>query len=191
MNNSTDFAAPWQVKHTSRHAKTGGGYNVHIMTSDGRYVAESVVNEDLARLIVEAVNGRAALLAEIESLRAEVAALREDGDQNHSHLAETEGVAIDAMRRAEIAEAALAEIEPGLYVWLIERTDAVDYDEYRSQVRIAASEDEARRLYPSAQPWPWGGQAMVNPATLDVIKIGAAVKGSATGQFITANFKAG
>ena len=56
-------------------------------------------------------------------------------------------------------------------IFLVERTDAVGYDEYDAVVVVAADEDEAKLVRPSSYDSGWG---CLTPPPLQVTRIGIA-----------------
>lgn len=73
-----------------------------------------------------------------------------------------------------------------MYIWLIERTDLVNYDEYDAIVVAAKTEDAARAIEPE---YGWGNR--VDLETLTVTRIGTATRGTVAGTVILASYNAG
>ena len=68
MSIHTDFPLPWHITYTARHRARG--YNSHIRAADDSYVAERITNEDLALYIVQVVNERDQLRADLAAANA-------------------------------------------------------------------------------------------------------------------------
>jgi ribosomal protein S27AE len=68
-----DFPRPWHITHTTRHR--AHGYYSHIRAANDNYVVERITDEDLALYIVQVVNERDQLRADLAAAnaRAEVA----------------------------------------------------------------------------------------------------------------------
>lgn len=84
-----------------------------------------------------------------------------------------------------------------LLLWLVQRTDDVDYDEYRGAVVVARTEDDARVIHPDGEgsapeTWKqgWSGWP-VAPADLTVTLIGTAGPSLEAGTVVCSDFKAG
>jgi hypothetical protein len=85
------------------------------------------------------------------------------------------------------------------YLFLITRTDNVDYDEYDSAVVCAGNAEHARRIHPSSgdtfpdgDDWksrfnPW----VSNPEQVKVEYLGVAPENITVGRVICASFNAG
>ena len=58
-----------------------------------------------------------------------------------------------------------------MFIYLVERTDHCDYDEYKSFLIVAESEEIARNAHPSDEV-PSRGTWPVNPDELKVTKVG-------------------
>ena len=85
-----------------------------------------------------------------------------------------------------------------LYIWKVERTDSVWYDQYDAIVVVARTEDEARQIHPYGDGWKVDdsdryGSWSVKPETLKVTKLGTATRGSdiKAGAVVLASFNAG
>ena len=87
-----------------------------------------------------------------------------------------------------------------LYLWKIERTDTVDYDEYSAAVVVAKTEAEARMIHPGNHGgYSWyemteegGGTSWPRkPEELKVTKLGTAAPGLTAGTVVVASFRAG
>lgn len=71
-------------------------------------------------------------------------------------------------------------------IWLVKRTDKIDYDEYDSFVVAHETEDAARNSRPSEfDGWP------VNPSELHVVEIGDCTYPWTPGTVFCASFNAG
>ena len=83
-----------------------------------------------------------------------------------------------------------------MYIWLVERTDNADYDEFSGFVIVAKTEAEARFTHPYGDKWDdakgWGFYSSwpVEPKDAKVTKIGKAAKGIEAG-VVLSSFHAG
>ena len=114
MSIHKDFPRPWHITHTARHR--AHGYYSHIRAANDNYVVERITDEDLALYIVQVVNER-------DQLRAELAA---------------------ATARAEAAEAKLAAVPVQAMLECI-RPDDYDFSASLAAVEAFAIWLEAQR----------------------------------------------
>ena len=74
-------------------------------------------------------------------------------------------------------------------LWLINRTDHVDYDEWDAAVVAAETEQQASDTHPNGVPTHWGGWPD-DTSLIEVTLIGTAKRGTKAG-VICASFNAG
>jgi hypothetical protein len=77
-----------------------------------------------------------------------------------------------------------------MYLYLVERTDDLDYDEYDSVVVVANDEADARQIKQDWLPCDSWHPKSVNPETLKIIYLGVAYSGLKRG-IIHESFQAG
>ncbi|MBP8293847.1 MAG: hypothetical protein KAX65_13810 [Caldilineaceae bacterium] len=68
MSIHKDFPRPWHITHTARHR--AHGYYSHIRAANDNYVVERITDEDLALYIVQVVNERDQLRADLAAANA-------------------------------------------------------------------------------------------------------------------------
>lgn len=85
MSIHKDFPRPWHITHTTRHR--AHGYYSHIRAANDNYVVERITDEDLALYIVQVVNERDQLRADLAAANARAEAAERERDELRQYAA--------------------------------------------------------------------------------------------------------